>query len=408
MNSPQNKFIKEFEFDNLDGHYLKLGIINDNIIMTAYSITLLDGIRYNIEANLNEINYLLINLKKKFENIVQVFDVFVEVIKHKNYKIEKENRSIKVTLKLYDLVGSQKEVGITLVEKKEDNKEFIKILLQEIKKLREMNNLINELKQENKKIREEIKNLKNKINKPSIEEYKKKFNLNIKENSTELKLCGKNYNNDILDYLSNYNLKDLKELYLYNNNIDNIIRFKDIKCEKLQILNLAGNKIKDISVLQQVDFKDLKKLDLMKNEITDITPLVDAHFEKLEILSLKKNKITNIDALAKVNFKELKELLLCDNNIIDITPLEKAEFSKLIILSLNGNKISNINPLKNSHFINLKKLHLNYNEINDIEALNSTIVDRLESLFLYSNKIDKNKFPEIIDNLRAKIRDFQF
>ena len=408
MNSPQNNSIKEFVFDNLDGYYLKLGIINDKIIMTAYSIILLDGIRYNLEANLKEIDILLKNFDKKFENIDQVFDLFVEVIKVKNYKIEKERGSIKITFKLFNMLGSQKELGITLGEKKEDSKEFIKILLQEIKKLREMNNLINELKQENKKIREEIKNLKNKINKPSIEEYKKKFNLNIKENSTQLKLCGKNYNNDILDYLSNYNLKDLKELYLYNNNIDNIIRFKDIKCEKLQILHLAGNKIKDINVLQQVDFKDLKKLDLMKNEITDITPLVNAHFEKLEILSLKKNKITNIDALAKVNFKELKELLLCDNYIIDITPLEKAEFSKLIILSLDGNKISNINPLKNSNFINLKKFHLNNNKINDIEALNSTIVDRLESLFLYDNNIDKNKFPKIIDNLRAKIRDFQF
>ena len=74
-------------------------------------------------------------------------------------------------------------------------------------KMRNNIKLINKLKEENKIIKEEINEIKYKINKKeiiSIDEFNKKFNLNLKDNNNiiELNLVNKKYNNDIIDYLS--------------------------------------------------------------------------------------------------------------------------------------------------------------------------------------------------------------
>ena len=63
------------------------------------------------------------------------------------------------------------------------------------------------------------------------------------------------------------------------------------------------------------------------------------NFEKLEILYLNKNNIKNINILEKVNFKELKKLYFYNNNISDIKVLEKVKFEKLEELDLSHNKI---------------------------------------------------------------------
>ena len=80
-----------------------------------------------------------------------------------------------------------------------------------------------------------------------------------------------------------------------------------MKFEKLEILNLGGNEISDINILEKVKFKELKELDLYSNNISDIKVLENVKFEKLEKLNLSWN---NID-LAKNNsiILKLKSLL---------------------------------------------------------------------------------------------------
>ena len=145
---------------------------------------------------------------------------------------------------------------------------------------------------------------------------------------------GDNYIRE-LNVLEKFNLKNLAKLYLYNNYISDISALKKCKFENLNILNLSQNKIKDINVLEHVNFK------------------------KLEILNLRDNKISDVDVLKKVNFKELKELYLNKNNISKIDFLNKNIFPKLEILNLKKNKINLIeNKNENAPAISYLKISL--------------------------------------------------
>ena len=66
-----------------------------------------------------------------------------------------------------------------------------------------------------------------------------------------------------------------------------------------------------------MNFKELKELYLSDNNISDIKVLKKVKFNKLEILNLEHNVISNnINILENINFKELKELYY--NNILYI------------------------------------------------------------------------------------------
>ena len=79
--------------------------------------------------------------------------------------------------------------------------------------------------------------------------------------------------------------------------------------EKLEKLNLDGNAIKNkIEFLENFNCKELKELYISNNDIYIITVLDKVKFEKLQKLYFKWNKISNnLYNLKNVNFKDLKE-----------------------------------------------------------------------------------------------------
>ena len=267
-------------------------------------------------------------------------------------------------------------------------------------------------------IKEYLKLYKNKL-----QEFNKKYHLNIQQDTTKINLYFKGIENEGLKDLCQIEFKKLKELNLQYNNISDIKVLENTKYEKLEILDLVNNKISDINILEKVKFKELKKLYLIYNNISDIKVLGNVKFEKLEILSLSRNKISDINILEKVKFKELKilnlgwnkisdinilekvkftelkELYLLGNNIWDIKVLKNVKFEKLEILDLNNNKISNINVLEKVKFKELKKLYLNENNISDIKVFENVKFEKLETLSVGWNKIDDES---IITNFKIK------
>ena len=235
-----------------------------------------------------------------------------------------------------------------------------------------------------------------------IQEFNTKYELNIKDkNITELNLGFKNIGEEGLKELCKIEFKELKELNLFGNNIWDIKVLEKVKFEKLKILDLRHNLISDIRVLEKVNFNQLKELFLSFNNISDIKVLEKVKFEELEKLYLSANKISNINVLEKVNFKELKVLYLHENIISDIKVLEKVKFEKLEILSLGWNNISDINILEKVNFKELKDLDLDHNDIWDIKVLEKVKLEKLEILSLRYNEIsdinvlEKVNFPEL-------------
>ena len=159
-------------------------------------------------------------------------------------------------------------------------------------------------------------------------------------------------------------LKTIKWLFLYNNNIT-IINGLEKLCS-LQKLYLQGNKITEIGGLDTLE--NLEELMLSNNKIKDIRGLT--HLKNLKILDLNNNEIENISGLERLTNLEI--LKLSDNNI---------------------NKISGLDSLKN-----LKDLYLNYNEIKIIENIGELF--NLGLIDLRSNPISEITGFENLNNLK--------
>ena len=110
-----------------------------------------------------------------------------------------------------------------------------------------------------------------------------------------IEIGGEKFREDLTELdLSNRALTDISALALFKN---------------LQIVNLRGNNLENISVLQWT--RGITKLDLACNSISDPTALTGLPY--LETLDISGNKISSVDVF--VTMTGLKELNLSGNNI---------------------------------------------------------------------------------------------
>ena len=152
-----------------------------------------------------------------------------------------------------------------------------------------------------------------------LNKIRSKFILNIiLENlKTRVKLKILKYNKNLLPRIniSQMDFEDFKILKEFNEKFN--FKIKDID---IQILNLSKNKLNNeiFEYFKKLRLKELKELNLGYNDIEDIRILEKIKFEKLKKLGLHYNKISDINILEKTNFKELTDLYLDHNNISDI------------------------------------------------------------------------------------------
>ena len=94
----------------------------------------------------------------------------------------------------------------------------------------------------------------------------------------KLKKLNLSNNQNIIDLyeLKNAKFKNLTELYLSNDNLENLdsINMSDYEFHELKVLDLSNNKIKDLTPIQNA-FKDLKQLNLENNNITEESVLME-------------------------------------------------------------------------------------------------------------------------------------
>ena len=214
---------------------------------------------------------------------------------------------------------------------------------------------------------------------------------------------------------------ELYELDLSNKDLTNMDIVPIRHMRNIEVLNLSGNQISDLSPLSGL--KGLKKLSLQDNKrITDLTPLKNltnltmlslyfnpitdltalSNMTKLEVLSLREHQINDITPLKNLvnlvdlsleecqlsdiaplsGLKKMRELNLISNQIIDITPL--SGLANLKKLYVRKNQISNVTPL--SGLTNLEILNLGNNQITDITPLSG--LTNLKTLTLNDNPIN--------------------
>ncbi|XP_072928773.1 extracellular matrix protein 2 [Hemitrygon akajei] len=164
---------------------------------------------------------------------------------------------------------------------------------------------------------------------------------------------------------------NLNVIVLRNNKLDEarIAPMAWIKLENLESLDLSYNKIVHVPSLLP---KGLLYLILVHNQIERIPGFVFAHMEPgLEILYLSFNKITNggIDPVSFFGTYDTMRELFLDHNMLKRVPAGIAEMKALHFLRLNDNLIRNVQldsicSANDEDDSNIRTLHLENNYIN--------------------------------------------
>ena len=107
-----------------------------------------------------------------------------------------------------------------------------------------------------------------------------------------------------------FNISKIPDKYFYDN-------------VNLEILNLAHNRISELSAILFKPLRGLKTLDLSENLIAELSPDVFKSLTELKTLVLNKNIITNLNPVIFKPLTKLTRLDLIDNQLRMEDNLEK-------------------------------------------------------------------------------------
>ena len=376
-----NKCYKKID----DNYMIKINYIekDDIISFICYNLSEKDNKRYEFNINKSEFNEMN-KLFKIYDNNKQVFELLVKLFDNNKFKINNLNE--KMNLELYFVIANNNvdisvELNMNLNGDFRDDYNYI--LKNEIFELKKnFNKEINDLKKENKTIKQELNEIKEIID-------------NLCKNH---KSVNNNINNSII-------IKESKNIYDNDNdNTMNLIE-KALKNED-KILDLSGKKI-DFNYLRSLmNYPYLEKLNLSNCNIYDISALDKCSFKHLQLLNLSNNQIKDISSLKQIQFQKLTELYLEQNKISNIEPLSKIDLTHLERLNLSHNNISEISVFDRVNAPHLKYLNLSYNYIDDITVFGSDEFKEMKALYLDNNRINFENNSYIIDHLYKKITEF--
>jgi len=161
----------------------------------------------------------------------------------------------------------------------------------------------------------------------------------------------------------------------------------------LQVLDLRGNRIKDLEKACLEDARELSILFLQSNLLESI-PESFQSFEHLRILNLSSNNLAKVP-MTLFRILSLEELDLSFNEITEV-PDEIGQLSRLQRLSLFGNRIGPYLPTSMEKLVRLRMLDirqngiLNLDSVNDLPSLEELLVD------YNTNVILNNSFKSLV------------
>ena len=285
-----------------------------------------------------------------------------------------------------------------------------------------------------------LKDIEKKINDQNkiLEDIKSKYKIDIKKEHIEqpnlrLVLRGKSMNKRKIIYkledkgfklITQLIFKNLKELIVASNKINNIKCLNNMLLPHLELLDMGDNEIEDIQAIANIKSRYLTTIILNDNKIKTLSPFYDEKpkYFKLQTLAVQNNE----DLIGKEKeFKGIKEkhkgikILFGSMNINefnkrhntniiedeksynlgrikknreilldDLFSLIKLEY-KIRYLILDNNNIKDASLLSKMPLFSLRRLDLSVNEINNISFLKklSKTCKKLADLFLDNNNI---------------------
>ncbi|KAG0292758.1 cysteinyl-tRNA synthetase [Linnemannia gamsii] len=189
-----------------------------------------------------------------------------------------------------------------------------------------------------------------------------------------------------LDFVQNCSV--MRELRMAYNDLDRVpSNVRSIVY--LQVLDLRGNRIKDLTKARLEDARELVTIFLQSNRLETIPDSFET-FEHLRILNLSSNNMSKVP-LVLFRILSLEELDLSFNEISEI-PEEIGQLVRLRKLLLFGNRIGPYLPKSMSSLARLKKLDIRQNGILNLDAIDD--LRSLEEIYVdfNTNVIFNNSF----------------
>ena len=413
LNNISNKFISlENKYNNL----LK-ELKNKNIEINNLKTKLLNNNKKN-----NELNNIILNNKKLIQSLNNKITDLKSSTNENNQnelinKYKKEINELNNAFLKTNSIIEQKDLIIKNLKENPNNNN------------NELEKVINQLKQENKNLTDELmkNNISNKSNQ-NEEELKNKINL------LNLKISSLNEENEYYKNKAEELHEQLKNVYKLKNNTENtldmIINFSEKDLDKKENNNLENSN--NINQLKQeiINLKNLnqklqndynqeknKNIELIKNkELPDNMNINDRNDNNVDLETKLKKKEEEIEALNTFTFKLQKELenskekneiyeskinLLTKENISIKNQLER--LSKTMPNEINALKFQ-LDEANKRNQINLAG-HSNLNKINEkskIEDANETQAETHNNLLLKLN--EKNKEISELKNQNKELR----
>lgn len=415
FNKELQKYKKELNITKNQNNELKQNIIRLN---NAIKLNAQKNNNDNYEKNeLNIKIYELNEEKESLRNDLNNLKKLNEKNKDESNKYKKEINELNNAFLKTNSIIEQKDLIIKNLKENPNNNN------------NELEKVINQLKQENKNLTDELmkNNISNKSNQ-NEEELKNKINLlNLKISSLneeneyyknkaeelheQLKNVYKLKNNteNTLDMIINFSEKDLDKKE--NNNLENSNNINQLKQEIINLKNLNQKLQKDFNQEKN------KNIELIKNkELPDNMNINDRNDNNVDLETKLKKKEEEIEALNTFTFKLQKELenskekneiyeskinLLTKENISIKNQLER--LSKTMPNEINALKFQ-LDEANKRNQINLAG-HSNLNKINEkskIEDANETQAETHNNLLLKLN--EKNKEISELKNQNKELR----
>lgn len=167
----------------------------------------------------------------------------------------------------------------------------------------------------------------------------------------------------------------LNEKTITEEDIDSLLKIKDLNSLTLENCKLEGNSLNRIFSIESISSLCLDSCALNDDNFASL----ELKGSKLSSLSLNNNEISNLGFLLPIS-NTLKYLYIDENNISDISALSDFDLTEI---SANKNNIDNISSLSSNE--NIKYIKLNDNNISDLKALNSCT--NITELYVARNKI---------------------
>ena len=300
------------------------------------------------KEEINNLNIKNENLIKQIEEFKNEIFIQKNIANNKQYEIEKRLFEIKMlNSKINELTIEIDKLSKDKILFEESNKIALKNYTDQISLL---NNENKELKSQNKDLNEKIKKLAN-ISLKESKEIKSNIkssniNKNLDDSIDYLKFFQKgshDENNSNNRYFKNNNVKNNNDLLIKIDELNKIIKEKDLEIQRIKGENLSNEKIlknKNQELINELNEK-IEKEDEIKNIVENLAKKTEEmeeqfNIEKEKIIKDYENKLSKEKEISFKLKKEIKKLI-----------------KKCSDLQIEKNRIENINELNNYNYINI-------------------------------------------------------